>query len=165
MTSTRGGSFGRSRARKLLRREDGASAVEFAICAPVFIFACIMMADIGFAIHERMTLDHVLRAGAQTAMSDPGETEVVAVLESTASKHFTVTSGDEETDIVSNAVTVGASRYCACPESRSVAVGCSTVCTGPVPTFTFYGMSAAKGYEGMILPPISFSARLDVQVR
>jgi hypothetical protein len=34
-----------------------------------------------------------------------------------------------------------------------------------VPTFTFYGMSAAKSYDGMILPPISFSARLDVQVR
>jgi pilus assembly protein CpaE len=165
MTSTGAWFFGRGKVRKLLRREDGASAVEFAICAPVFIFACIMMADIGFAIHERMSLDHVLRAGAQTAMSDPGEAEVEAVLESTASQHFTVTSGDEETDIVSNAVTVDASRYCACPDDRSVLVACSTVCTGPVPTFTFYGMSAAKDYEGMILPPISFGARLDVQVR
>jgi Flp pilus assembly protein TadG len=148
-----------------LRREDGASAVEFALCAPVFMFACIMMADIGFAIHERMSLDHALRAAAQTAMYDPGEEEVEDVLETTASKHFTVTSGDEETDIASNAVTVDAARYCTCPDARSVSVACSTVCTGPVPTFTFYGMSVGKSYDGMILPPISFSARLDVQVR
>src|SRR5687768_11631289 len=126
MTRTRACRSGCSRFRSWLRREDGASAVEFALCAPVFIFACIMMADIGFAIHERMSLDHVLRAGAQTAMSDPGEQEVETVLESTASKHFTVTSGDEETDIVSNAITVDASRYCACPDNRSATVACST---------------------------------------
>ena len=153
----------RNRLRGLLRREDGASAVEFALCAPVFIFACIMMADIGFAVHERMSLDHVLRSAAQMAMADPGEEEVQSVLESTASKHFTVAS--EGTDIVEDAVIVDAARYCACPDNRTVSVACTTVCTGTVPTFTFYGMSAAKSYDGMILPPISFNAHLDVQVR
>src|SRR5687768_15693291 len=142
MTRTRACRSGCSRFRSWLRREDGASAVEFALCAPVFIFACIMMADIGFAIHERMTLDHALRAAAQSAMHDPGEEEVETVLESTASKHFTVTSGDEETDI-SNGVTVDAARYCTCPEDSGVLVACSTICDGPVPTFAFYGMSAA----------------------
>ena len=133
-----------------LRREDGASAIEFALCAPVFIFACIMMADIGFAIHDRMSLDHALRAAAQTAMYDPGEEEVEAVLESTARKNFTVTSGDEETDIVSNAVTVDAARYCTCPENSGVLVACSTVCDGPVPTFVdlleVTGGTIAKGF-------------------
>src|SRR5687767_14496661 len=109
MTRTRSRLLECSRIRSWLRREDGASAVEFALCAPFCTCAGIILADTGLAVHERMSLDHVLRAGAQTAMSDPGEEKVETVLESTASKHFAVTSGDEEADIVSNAITVEAS--------------------------------------------------------
>jgi Flp pilus assembly protein TadG len=57
-------------ARRLLSRvrrlgEDGVSAVEFALIAPILFLSLLAMVDVGFAIHERMTIDHVLRAGAQ----------------------------------------------------------------------------------------------------
>ena len=40
-----------------------------------------------------------------------------------------------------------------------------TICTGTVPTFIYYRMSAAKDYSGMIVPSFPLQAAAQVQVR
>ena len=61
---------------KWRRSEAGVSAVEFALFAPILFFALVAAVDVGLAEYERMTIDHVLRAGAQSAMVDQGQDQV-----------------------------------------------------------------------------------------
>jgi pilus assembly protein CpaE len=153
-----------SRARRL--GEDGVSAVEFALIAPILFLSLLAMVDIGFAIHERMTIDHVLRAGAQEAMFDPGVVHVLKVLNTTAAKSFPAGA---------DAPVFKVERNCACPQAKDVWVDCSTTCAGPTPTYVYYRLSGAKTYEGMIFNGqrsfgrdwmvITLAPTLQVQVR
>jgi pilus assembly protein CpaE len=74
--------------RSVLAEESGASAVEFALFAPVLCLALLTTIDLGTALSQRMSLGHVLRSGAQVAMEDPGTAKVERVLESTAKRNF-----------------------------------------------------------------------------
>src|ERR1700680_520925 len=75
---------------KWRRSEAGVSAVEFALFAPILFFALVAAADVGLAEYERMTIDHVLRTGAQSVMMDQRRDQVLAVVQNTASKNFTL---------------------------------------------------------------------------
>jgi pilus assembly protein CpaE len=138
--------------------ERGVSAVEFALIMPVLLFALLATIDVGFAVSERMAIDHVLRAGAQRAMADPGRQPIVAVLESTAANSSGQTIAD-------GALALDAARYCACPGNITAAVSCTHVCTGSVPPFAYYQISASKQYAGIILPKIPLDRTIRVQVR
>ena len=52
----------RHRLSALVRSEDGVSAVEFALFAPILFFGLLSAVDIGFALHERMTIDHAAKS-------------------------------------------------------------------------------------------------------
>jgi pilus assembly protein CpaE len=151
----------------LLDREDGTSAVEFSLFLPLILFGCLTMGDIALAVHQRMTLDHVVRAGGQVAMTDPGEDRVLSALKSAASKNFAVgsSSDDVDRDVVSDPVTVEVARYCSCPSNRSASVSCSDPCSETTPPFVFYRMSAAKSYDGIFIPAFSLGSDLNVQIR
>jgi pilus assembly protein CpaE len=136
------------------RSEDGVSAVEFALFAPTLFFALVASVDVGLSEYQRMTIDHVLRAGAQIAMADPGQAQVLGVVQNTASKNF-----------AANALTVDVQRFCACPADTSATVDCSTTCTGAVPPFIYYRMSGTTIYPGMILPAMTLPSSIQVQVR
>lgn len=144
------------------RSEDGVSAVEFALFAPVLFFALVASADLGLAEYQRMTIDHILRAGAQSAMTDPGQAQVLSVVQNTASKNFTVAT---QPPISAAALTVDVQRFCACPATTTVAVDCLTICTGSVPTFIYYSMSGTIIYSGMIMPAMTLHPLVQVQVR
>ena len=133
--------------------EDGVSAVEFALIAPVLFIALLSMVDVGFAIYERMTIDYVLRAGAQAAMDDPADGEVLAVLNDTAAKNFA--AGQVPTFTVEHPI-------CECPESSSVA--CSATCAGAAATSIFYRLEGTKTYEGIFMS-IDLGPSMRVQVR
>lgn len=141
---------------RILRRgEDGVSAVEFALFAPILFFGLLATVDLGLAIYERMTIDHVLRAGAQAAMADPGKPGVLTVLNTTAAKNFPG----------ADAPVFTVDRDCACPEAKGTVVACSTTCSGPTSTFIYYHLSGAKDYQGMIIPKIALGPKMQVQVR
>jgi pilus assembly protein CpaE len=144
---------GLSRRRRL--DEDGVSAVEFALFAPILFLSLLAMVDLGLAIYERMTIDHVLRAGAQVAMADPGVPGVLTVLNTTAAKNF---SEADKPDFQVN-------RDCACPEAKGTVVACSTTCSGPTSTFIYYRLSGAKDYQGMIIPQIALGPKMQIQIR
>ncbi|MCT7374358.1 AAA family ATPase [Chelativorans salis] len=151
------------KARELVECEAGVSAVEFALVAPILALALVAMADMGLALYERMTIDHVLRAGAQAAMSDPGETQVLKVMQSTLDQ--SASPSGVAFDIVK--------RYCACPENADVppetAPDCTTTCQDSAPPYVFYRMEASKMYEAMsvpeVLPDFKLSSSVQVQVR
>lgn len=142
--------------------EDGVSAVEFALFAPILFFALVAAVDLGLAEYERMTLDHALRAGAQSAMADQGPDAVLKVVQNTASKNFTLA---DETTQTAGAVSIAVRRFCACAENTAVEVACSTTCSGSAPTFVYYRLSGTKIYDGMIMPDITLSPAVQVQVR
>ncbi len=62
-------------------------------------------------------------------------------------------------------ISLTVSRICACPESPDVAESCSKVCSGTVPTFIFYKMSAAKEFSGILMRGLPLQADAQVQVR
>jgi len=82
----------------------------------------------------------------------------VDVLESTA----TNSSGQS---IADGTLALDAARYCACPGNVTAVVLCTNVCTGLVPPFAYYRISATKQYAGIILPKIPLDRAIRVQVR
>jgi pilus assembly protein CpaE len=150
----------------LVKSEKGSAAAEFSMFLPIFVFGGLAMGDVGLALHQRMSLDHVVRAGAQVAMADPGEDKVLSALQLTASRNFTL-----EADVNNNISTAGdpvslnVTRYCSCPDDRSLPVSCSSVCSATTPPFVFYRMSAAKTYNGVFLPAFSMDNELQVEIR
>ncbi len=149
--------------KKLKASESGVSAVEFALIAPVFAIGLVATADVALALHQRMAMDHVLRAGAQLAMSDAGEAKVQAVMETTL-------AGSAEAGTV---VLDPVHRYCACPENAGVAPeaapACGTPCSGMAPQYVYYRMHAHKDYQPMslpeALPAFRLSSSMQVQVQ
>lgn len=154
-------SWTRRKAAELRQSERGVSAIEFALVAPVFAIALVLMVDVGLALYERMAIDHVLRSGAQAAMADPGAADVLKIMQSTESANV---------DPGRAAVTLDPpARFCACPENAGVDPGsapaCTAVCTSSAPPYVYYRMSASATYDGLLLPEIPLSSSVQVQVR
>ncbi|WEJ11989.1 AAA family ATPase [Sinorhizobium prairiense] len=152
------------KAGELKTSEAGASAVEFALIAPVLALGLVASADLGLAINERMTIDHVLRAGAQAALADPGAAQVQKVLVSTLA----------QSPRLASATLPAVKRYCACPENADVAPEaapqCGTVtCANAKPQFVYYRLAAAKSYRPMslpvVLPVFELGSSMQVQVQ
>lgn len=149
--------------RKFMRDDQGVSAVEFALLAPMLIVSLLATADLGLAISERMTIGHILRSGAQSASADSGLAAIDRVLRSTAAKNMTVAEAGASGDDTALALEVN--RLCSCPEAPAAAVICSTTCANDAPTQIFYVLSGNKTYSGLILPQFLQSKSLQVQVR
>ena len=149
------------RLRALLRREDGVSAIEFGLIAPMLFFSLLAMTDVGFAIHDRMTVDHVLRSGAQPAMRDAGPSYVLGMLEATARESYTVADeGGPDT------IALQAERFCICPSTGEEDATCTNTCA--VEPTRFYRLSAEKTYDPIFLPTmdmLNFRPSVLVQVR
>ncbi len=111
-----------------------------------------------------MTIDHVLRAGAQAAMADPGAVQVQKVLVSTLA----------QSPGLASATLPEVKRYCACPENADVAPEaapqCGTVpCANAKPQFVYYRLEASKSYRPMslpaVLPTFDLGSSMQVQVQ
>ena len=150
------------------RHDGGNAAIEFALLAPLLVFACLAVVDLGFAINQRMAADHVLRVGAEAAMSDPGEATVQQVLQQTAGANFPTVSADPMPTSISTSsdtLYLRARRFCSCPESRSTEVACTATCAAGKTPLAFYRLTAAKRYSGMLLPSTQINSALQVEAR
>lgn len=136
--------------------------MEFALLAPILAFMLLAGVDMGLAVSERMALDHALRAGAQEAMTDPGEPRVLELMRKTAESNFTLDTGS---DTDSTPLALSVTRFCACPDNVGFAVACSTICPGSKPTFIYYRMAGEKSYTGWIMPVFDFAPSVQVQIR
>ena len=138
-------------ARRLRRDNGGASAIEFAVFTPVLAFSALAMIDVGLAIGERMDLNHVLRAGAESAMQKHEADKIATIMQAS----------------VSNGATVGvtADKYCACSDAPTTPVACSNICTGGLPPLVFVDLTANQTVSNIFIPDINFSADMRVQLR
>jgi pilus assembly protein CpaE len=149
---------------RLLRQEDGTSAIESALLGQVLVIGLLTAVDLGFAAHDRMVLDTIVRSGAQSAMNDPGRDSVLKVLRTVASTHYTVAdptapAADQE------AVTLTVDRSCGCPNDPSATISCTTLCATSERPSLFYRLSATKSRSTIIVPRMSLAASLKVQAR
>lgn len=152
-----------SRFRNAAGAEDGVSAVEFALLAPMLVFALLATVDVGLALTERMAIDHVLRSGAQSATVAANVSTIDQVLRITAANNFTVAEPGAAGDDTSLALAV--ERICSCAGQPGTAVDCSTTCSGEAPTQIFYTLAGEKTYSGIVLPQFRLSPSVQVQVR
>ncbi|WP_238381063.1 TadE/TadG family type IV pilus assembly protein [Alkalilacustris brevis] len=134
------------------------AAVEFALFGPLLVFGLLAMTDVGLALHQRMAVDHILRAAAQHATEDPGVPAVEAVLEGTA-------TGDSSGVWGASDLSFAVTRICTCAEAPDVEVGCSTTCATSKPTSIFYVMRSDLTVSGLLLPSIRLQPAMQVQIR
>lgn len=132
------------------RSNDGISAVEFALVAPILFFSLLATADLGLALHQRMGIDHVLRAGAQSAMTDPGRHSVAELINSIAADSYTVSERCDDT--VAETLDLCVDRYFACAEAPDVKIQPSTFCAGNRAPNIYYQLTGRMRYEGIFLP-------------
>ena len=158
-----------SRSLRTLKSDTrGTSAVEFGMIAPFIFFAVIAMVDLGRVAGERMDMDQVVRAGAESAMVNSTEDAILRVLEGTAKKTFTLASegdGDTYQAGIDHPISLAVNRYCECPESPGVEADCGNACPSDLPPNVLVDLSAAKSFSGMLLPAFDLSAAARIQLR
>ena len=149
----------------LRKNDDGASAIEFGLIAPVMFFALLATIDLGMAVNERMIVDQSLRAGAEQAMYDPGAATVKAVAANAARHAFKV---DGSGGSLGN-MSINVSEYCACPSLTSTPVSCTSLCTSPsggsTSPYKYYSLAGQKTYDSIIIPTMTFNSNMTVMVR
>lgn len=148
-----------ARLREFLRDDAGVAVIEFALIGPTLLFMLLAAIDLGNVLSEREAMGHVLRSGAQMAMLDQGSPAVLTAMQGAASERFVLTAGSK------TSIALGASRFCACPTAPATSTSCSTICTGNVPTYIFYRMTATKTYNGILFPLFNLAPAIQVQVR
>lgn len=149
----------RARLSRFRHDASGVAVIEFALIAPTLLVMLLAAIDLGNVLKEREAMDHVLRSGAQLAMADAGAPDVLGAMQAAASADFTILAGTKKS------ITLGASRFCACPNTAATAVACSTICTGSLPTNIYYRMTATKTYRGILFPLFTQTPVLQVEVR
>lgn len=97
---------------RLGRCARGSMAVEFAIAAPILVTAVVGLADLGFAVNERMRLVSAVRAGVQAATLHPDdEAAARSAVEKAAPQ------------LVAARLTVTLGRSCGCADGTAIACG------------------------------------------
>lgn len=152
--------FARIRSCRFFGANSGIAAAEFALLLPVFALSLLAMIDVGLAVNERMTLDRVLRSGAQLAMSGVQDVDALenAVVSSSAGNNE-----DGTAPSVDNLdYTLSVTRSCEC---GGAAGSCTQRCGSGEPPSLFYNFRAWQTMETMMLPQFDVESNLRVQVR
>ncbi len=152
---------GGRKARAFLYDEAGVSAIEFGLVAPMIFFSLLAMTDVGFAIRDRILLDHFLRSGAQAALRDAGEVAVLDTLKRTACKNTETYPSCAY--LASVSFVPAPDRYCVCPTTGTQDTTCTSTCV--VQPQKFYTLSASKSYTGIFLPTMNFAPSVLVEVQ
>lgn len=159
-------SFQRSIARlgAFRHHQGGVSAIEFALFAPLLVTGLLALADVGIAAHQRMSIEHALRAGAQRAMAEATEASISSIIKATAEEDFSIsgtTSGDGKPPL-----TVAVERRCVCGDDGNFEPVCPSVCATTARTpKVFMLLTASSTYSGMILGKLVLTPQITVQVR
>lgn len=101
-------------AARLFRCRKGATAVEFAVAAPILLAALVVLADFGLAVNEKMRLESAAQAGALYGYKDSGDLAAVAQA---------VRDG---AGLDAAKVAVSATKTCGCADGTAVA--CDAAC-------------------------------------
>ncbi|MBB5690293.1 pilus assembly protein [Roseomonas alkaliterrae] len=103
------------------RLDRGASALEFALTAPIVLFITLAVVDFGNALQRTIRLESAARAGAQVAFSQPDDQNAIraAILQSLGIPATGTNNPAGNTSI-------SVSSSCLCPPPGTTAFDCST---------------------------------------
>jgi pilus assembly protein CpaE len=139
----------RRQLRDLPSDRSGASALEFALFAPVLVFGLLAMADVGIGIGMRMELDRIVRSGAQAAMSLNNDAAAIQSLVLASSATPTTLAVDVE-------------RACTCAE---VAASCTALCSDGAAPSVYYGIAAERGFAGLVFGERQIVSSTRIKIR
>lgn len=142
-----------SRLAALVRSNKGASAVEFAIIAPMLIVILVPLIDLGLGFYQQMQVEDAAQAGAQYAMAHGWNSDAI---------QSAVTNA---TPLGAVSATPAPARSCGCPSGTSVsAADCGSTCDDGQSARTYVTVSAQATYTTLIpYPTIGNSIILTAQ--
>ena len=135
--------------RRLLSCTRGASAVEFAVFAPMLCIGLLAMVDAGRAVAARMELDRNVRAGAQAAMSLNNDAAAIRAIVLAAAG-------------APSGLTAAVTKSCQC---AAQAVACTAPCASGEPPSVFFDIEASAPHAGMIRGERTVASATRVQIR
>lgn len=150
------------------RRDRGATALEFALVAPVLLFIMLAVADFGNGLQQSIRLEEVARAGAQSAI---GGTYNAAKVRSVVSANL----GDWRltTDSPAGNVTLTTALACRCqaaPGTNGTSFDCinddpAVVCSSFGGDFAqFVSVTVTRPYTALFIFPLA-TLRGNVELR
>lgn len=104
--------------------DSGASAVEFALIAPVMTLLLLGLLDYAIAVFHEMELSSAVRAGSQYALVDTTNTTSITNVVNSS------------TNLDTNLLTVTVSEFCECSDAATVACSGGSCASGSVRHFT-----------------------------
>jgi Flp pilus assembly protein TadG len=130
----------RRQARRIPQDKSGATAVEFAMIAPILIAMAISIVDLGLGLYTDAQLANAAQAGALYAMQKGYDSGAM----STVAQSSTRLTG----------VSVAVSQYCGCPSvSGVVSTTCGSSCSDGLTAGTFAQVIATKDYGTLLSYP------------
>lgn len=152
------------RARRFLADQRGVSAIEFALFAAILLPVLLVGADIGFAMHQRMAMDGILRIGAQEGMrfrpdadDDDRYAEIEGALEAAASAN--ATGGMDNLTVWVDGP------FCYCPGTPATEVSCDDGFCAEGEPRRFYLLHAQLQYRSRFVGDLSGIGLADLRSR
>jgi Flp pilus assembly protein TadG len=125
---------------RVWRDSAGATAVEFAMIAPVMILMFICMADLGIGVYTDMQVNNAAQYGAEYAL--------VKGFDSSA-----ISSAVRSSTSLSSA-NVSPTQFCGCPSSSGVvSSSCNSTCSDGTKAGSFAQVAVSDTYTTMISYP------------
>ena len=113
--------------RRLWRDQQGVSAVEFALVAPMLILAMLVATDLGLSLSRKASVANAARAGAEFATIYGWNSSGITAA-ATSATNLTVTATP--------------TTYCGCATSNAIAQqACGTTCPGGGTTGTYVSVA------------------------
>jgi pilus assembly protein CpaE len=132
----------------------GASALEFAIFAPILCLGLLAMVDIGMSVALRMELDRNVRSGAQAAITLDNPAPIIETI-----VELSAGSPDDLT------VSVAQTCFCRIDGVLEPHGDCQVRCVSGEEPAVFFAISAERPYTGAIFGRRTIVSDTRVQIR
>lgn len=132
--------------KSLLHTNSGASAIEFALSAPLLLGLLVPVADLGIAFSQKHQVQQAVQAGAQYAATHPWHSGSVAAI---------TTAVQAASQLSGIAVTPAPYQACGCPSDTTVTMAtCGSTCPNSEVAGYYVVVSAQLAYR----PRLPYSA-------
>ena|SRR5215469_5305999 len=121
----------------------GASAIEFAVVAPVMALASICTIDVGMGLYRNLQVENAAQIGAQYAALHGFNATAISNAITNATSYSGVTASPAPTE------------FCGCASTSGISVAtCGSQCSGGVVAGTYITASAQSTYTTLLPYPI-----------
>jgi Flp pilus assembly protein TadG len=134
---------------KLIRCRGGASAVEFAIVAPVLLLMTICTFDLGIGFYRYLQVETAAGVGARYATLHGFDSTAIGSAITNATSYSGISASPTP------------STFCGCPSGSGIsAATCGSTCTGGAVAGTYVKVSAQTSYSPIMSYPLMPSSFL-----